>query len=114
MWLLTFGLVSYDVYGVAAAHARAGHRVRLPRHRRERQPELHLARQGLRLRDAAHLLVRSAGERGTEDTLSISCTRDNSSANPRQLFDPPEVATWGENTQQEMCYALMYVGIGAL
>ena len=46
---------------------------------------------------------------GPEDTLSISCTWDNSAANPNQLSDPPVNVTWGENTQEEMCFALMYV-----
>lgn len=40
--------------------------------------------------------------------LSVSCTYDNSADNPRQLFDPPVDVSWGEDTQQEMCYALMY------
>jgi hypothetical protein len=42
------------------------------------------------------------------DRLDVSCTWDNSAANPRQLNDPPIDVSWGENTQQEMCYALMY------
>jgi hypothetical protein len=45
----------------------------------------------------------------TEQTLSISCTWDNSAGNPSQVVDPPVTVTWGENTQQEMCFALMYV-----
>jgi hypothetical protein len=45
---------------------------------------------------------------GPRDVVSVSCTWDNSATNPRQLNDPPIDVTWGENTQQEMCYALMY------
>lgn len=48
---------------------------------------------------------------GATDLLSISCTWDNSAGNPRQLSDPPRDVTWGENTQEEMCYALMYAAI---
>jgi hypothetical protein len=39
----------------------------------------------------------------------VSCTWDNSASNPRQLADPPATVTYGENTQDEICYALMYV-----
>ena len=45
---------------------------------------------------------------GSNDTLTVSCTYDNSASNPRQLNDPPQDVYWGEDTQQEMCYALMY------
>ena len=48
---------------------------------------------------------------GPSDLLSVSCTWDNSAENPRQLSDPPRDVTWGENTQEEMCYALMYAAI---
>ena len=48
---------------------------------------------------------------GASDLLSVSCTWDNSAENPRQLSDPPRDVTWGENTQEEMCYALMYAAI---
>ncbi len=44
-----------------------------------------------------------------DDTLIVSCTWDNSADNPDQLFDPPRDVRFGENTQEEMCYALMYV-----
>lgn len=43
------------------------------------------------------------------DTLTVSCTWDNSAGNPRQLNDPPVDVRWGENTQEEMCFGLMYV-----
>jgi mono/diheme cytochrome c family protein len=46
---------------------------------------------------------------GATDTLSVSCTWDNSAGNERQINETPIDVTWGENTQQEMCYALMYV-----
>jgi hypothetical protein len=45
----------------------------------------------------------------TTDTLSVSCTWDNSADNPLQPNDPPVDVTWGENTQQEMCYGFFYV-----
>ena len=48
---------------------------------------------------------------GASDLLTVSCTWDNSATNPRQLSDPPQDVTWGENTQEEMCYALMYAAI---
>lgn len=44
-------------------------------------------------------------------TVSVSCTWDNSAENPNQQNDPPQDVFWGENTQEEMCFALMYVGI---
>lgn len=44
-------------------------------------------------------------------SVSISCTYDNSSGNADQINDPPVDVTWGENTDQEMCYALMYATI---
>jgi len=44
-------------------------------------------------------------------TLSVSCTWDNSESNPHQTNDPPVDVTWGENTQQEMCFALMYASL---
>jgi hypothetical protein len=44
-----------------------------------------------------------------EDTLSLSCTWDNSAGNPNQINDPPIDVTFGEKTQDEMCLALMYV-----
>ncbi|MEZ4241832.1 MAG: hypothetical protein R3F59_37925 [Myxococcota bacterium] len=43
------------------------------------------------------------------DRIEVTCTWDNSASNPRQLNDPPQDVTWGEYTQQEMCYALMYI-----
>lgn len=45
------------------------------------------------------------------DTLSVSCTWDNSSSNPLQVNDPPVAVTFGENTQNEMCYAFLYATI---
>ncbi|MEQ1505401.1 MAG: hypothetical protein ABMB14_24430 [Myxococcota bacterium] len=45
----------------------------------------------------------------TTDTLSVDCTWDNSADNPLQLNDPPVTVHWGENTQDEMCYAFLYV-----
>lgn len=52
-------------------------------------------------------------ELDADDTLTVSCTWDNSVENPRQINDPPVDVFWGENTQQEMCFGLMYVHIRA-
>lgn len=46
---------------------------------------------------------------GGSDTLSITCTWDNSAENPLQVSDPPVDVHWGENTQDEMCYGFFYV-----
>ncbi|MBX2796053.1 MAG: hypothetical protein KTR31_00250 [Myxococcales bacterium] len=42
------------------------------------------------------------------DTLSVTCTWDNSADNPDQPSQPPVDVFWGENTQEEMCFALLY------
>lgn len=47
----------------------------------------------------------------SSDVVSVSCTWDNSADNPLQVNDPPVDVTWGENTQQEMCYAFLYAAI---
>jgi len=41
-------------------------------------------------------------------TIHVQCAYDNSAGNPDQLNDPPLDVSWGENTNQEMCYALLY------
>jgi len=41
-------------------------------------------------------------------SVSVSCTYDNSASNPNQHTHPPQDVPWGENTQQEMCFALLY------
>lgn len=46
-----------------------------------------------------------------DDTLSITCTWDNTVDNPLQPSDPPVDVTWGENTQDEMCYGFFYVTV---
>ncbi len=46
------------------------------------------------------------------DTLSVSCTWDNSAANPAQLNPTPTDVTWGEATDQEMCFAILYASVG--
>lgn len=43
------------------------------------------------------------------DTLGGSCWWDNSADNPDQYNDPPQDVTWGEGTNQEMCYFLFYL-----
>ncbi len=45
-----------------------------------------------------------------EDSVSTRCTWDNTDANPNQPSDPPETVTYGENTDQEMCFFLSYIG----
>ena len=45
------------------------------------------------------------------DTLSGSCTWDNSADNPNQLSSPPKAVTWGEGTDDEMCVFLTYVSL---
>jgi hypothetical protein len=43
---------------------------------------------------------------GTE--VQVECTYDNSAGNPDQLNNPPVDVSYGENTDQEMCFALLY------
>lgn len=42
------------------------------------------------------------------ETLYTSCTYDNTADNPWQYNDPPADVTWGEGSNQEMCYFLFY------
>ena len=42
------------------------------------------------------------------DILNLQCTWDNSAANPNQHYSPPQDISYGEGTNQEMCYFLMY------
>jgi hypothetical protein len=44
----------------------------------------------------------------SSDSIKVSCTWDNSADNPLQFADPPQNVTWGENTQDEMCYGFFY------
>ncbi len=41
-------------------------------------------------------------------TLDISCTWNNSASNPDRIHDNPVDTRWGENTDEEMCYAFLY------
>jgi len=41
-------------------------------------------------------------------TIDVSCTWDNSAANPNQIHETPQDVTWGENTDAEMCFAFLY------
>ena len=41
-------------------------------------------------------------------SVHVQCTYDNSAGNEDQLNDPPVDVTYGENTDQEMCFALLY------
>ncbi|MEQ1504209.1 MAG: hypothetical protein ABMB14_18345 [Myxococcota bacterium] len=110
MWALTFGFLAYDVYGVL--------------------PHMHVLGTGYRFYATAPNGDQKCISRGTDydfamqptywfdqpiavetdDVLTIECTWDNTAGNPRQLSNPPVAVGWGENTQQEMCYALLYVG----
>lgn len=45
-------------------------------------------------------------------TISMSCTWDNSADNPNQLFDPPQEIRYGERTDEEMCFGFSYIGLG--
>ncbi len=45
----------------------------------------------------------------TGDSLSVSCTYDNSASNPQQPKDPPEDVPFGEETGNEMCFGFTYV-----
>lgn len=42
------------------------------------------------------------------DVVTVTCRWDNSAANPNQLFDPPRDVEFGEETNDEMCYAFTY------
>ncbi|NCG18083.1 MAG: hypothetical protein GWP91_03605 [Rhodobacterales bacterium] len=46
-----------------------------------------------------------------EATVHVSCTYDNSADSPGQFNDPPQDVSYGERTDQEMCFALMYASI---
>lgn len=43
------------------------------------------------------------------DTLTGGCTWDNSADNPNQYNDPPQDVSYGEGTNQEMCFFLIYL-----
>ena len=43
--------------------------------------------------------------------INVQCTYDNSAGNVDQLNDPPVDVSYGENTDQEMCFALLYASI---
>lgn len=42
------------------------------------------------------------------DALYLSCHYDNSADNPAQFNDPPEDVSWGEGTEEEMCFGFTY------
>lgn len=42
-------------------------------------------------------------------SLRMTCTYDNSAANPRNPSNPPKVVRWGEGTEDEMCVAFLGV-----
>lgn len=42
------------------------------------------------------------------DTVKTTCTYDNSAANPEQLYDPPRDVSFGEETNDEMCFGFTY------
>ena len=40
--------------------------------------------------------------------LNVECTWDNSAESPYQYNDPPQNVTFGEGSDEEMCFALFY------
>lgn len=44
--------------------------------------------------------------------VDFRCTWDNSAANPNQFYTPPVAISYGERTDQEMCYAFTLIGLG--
>jgi len=47
-----------------------------------------------------------------DQSLVVDCTYDNSASNPNQINDPPVDVYYGERTDQEMCFALLYASFG--
>jgi hypothetical protein len=45
------------------------------------------------------------------DSITLSCTYDNSADNPNQTSDPPLDVQWGDGTDEEMCLVFAYVGL---
>ena len=45
------------------------------------------------------------------DEIHFSCTWDNSASNPNQLTVPPVDVTYGDGTNDEMCFVFSYVTI---
>lgn len=109
MWLFSLGLLEYEVWGVMPHMHLLGQKYAFTAIDPEgdetciaRADDYDFAMQPTYWFDAP---VRVE----PEDTLRISCTWDNSADNPNQTSSPPVDVTWGEGTQQEMCYALLYV-----
>lgn len=48
---------------------------------------------------------------GQGDKAWMKCTWDNSADNPRQFYDPPQDITYGEGSNEEMCFLLTYVAV---
>lgn len=46
------------------------------------------------------------------DTVQMSCHYDNSDANPNQFNDPPAEVSFGEGTNDEMCFGFTYAMAG--
>ncbi len=44
----------------------------------------------------------------TGDSVRMGCSYDNSAANPAQLVDPPQDVSFGEETNDEMCFGFTY------
>lgn len=42
------------------------------------------------------------------DSIKVTCTWDNSADNPYQVNDPPQDVGWGEDSEDEMCFAFTY------
>lgn len=53
-----------------------------------------------------------AAEVGSRDTITVECTWDNSAGNPYQYNSPPQDVSYGEGTNEEMCFLLYYYSSG--
>ena len=45
-------------------------------------------------------------------TVTLRCNWNNSRSNPDLILDPPQDITYGERTDQEMCFGFTYVSFG--
>ena len=46
------------------------------------------------------------------DSIFWECTWNNSSSNPYVYYDPPQDVSYGERTDEEMCYAFTLISLG--
>ena len=47
-------------------------------------------------------------ERAPGDVINLECTWNNSPSNPSLIHNPPVDVTYGEGTDDEMCFMAMY------